>query len=124
MIASPREKMARSESLLRDFARSLPETHEDFPWGHRAFKVKKKAFVFMGAEEEMVSLSFKLPDSRKSALQNAFAKPTGYGLGKSGWVSVEFDLGDELPMDLLKSWIKESYCAIAPKKLSEKLAPP
>jgi len=46
-----------------------------------------------------------------------FAKPTGYGLGKSGWVSASFTAKERPPLDLLREWIDESYRAIAPKKL-------
>jgi hypothetical protein len=48
MIETPREKLTKSEGALREFALKFPETHEDFPWGHRALKVKGKVFVFMG----------------------------------------------------------------------------
>ena len=43
--------------------------------------------------------------------------PTGYGLGKSGWVSVQFAPREKPPMDLMRAWIDESYRAVAPKKL-------
>ncbi len=121
MIESPREEMTKSEKSLREFALSYPEAHEDFPWGHRALKVKKKAFVFMGSEEGVTSLSFKLPKSHKAALKYSFAQPTHYGLGKHGWVSLTFDMDDRLPMDQIKKWIDESYRAIAPKTLLKKL---
>jgi CheY-like chemotaxis protein len=50
-----------------------------------------------------------------------FAKPTGYGLGKSGWVSTSFDDGDQDPVPLLLEWIDESYRAVAPKRLVKTL---
>ena len=46
----------------------------------------------------------------------SFAEPTGYGLGKAGWVSARFEPGDDVPVDLLKQWIDESYAAVAPKR--------
>jgi predicted DNA-binding protein (MmcQ/YjbR family) len=122
MIETPREKLTKSEAALRDLALKYPETHEDFPWGHRALKVKGKVFVFMGAEEGATSMSFKLPKSAgKAALKNSFASPTHYGMGKHGWVTVAFDLGDSLPMDLLRGWIDESYRAVAPKRVLAQL---
>ncbi len=51
------------------------------------------------------------------AVDLPFAEPTGYGLGKSGWVTASFTKVADVPLDLLKSWIDESYRAIAPKKL-------
>jgi predicted DNA-binding protein (MmcQ/YjbR family) len=107
------------EKELRDHAMSYPEAHEDNPWGHVAVKVKKKAFVFLGGEKDTkeLSMSVKLPQSRDMAADLPFAEPTGYGLGKSGWVTATFSNAADVPMDLLRSWIDESYRAIAPKKL-------
>lgn len=107
----------RHELALRRFALGFPETIEEFPWGHRAFKVKKKTFLFLAADASGLSLSVKLPESRGIALTLPFAQPTGYGLGKSGWVTASFPGRRKPPLDLLKEWIEESYRAIAPKKL-------
>ena len=111
------------ELALRDYALTFPEVTEDHPWGHRAMKVKGKSFVFLGGDKNAkeLSLSVKLPSSRDMAGDLPFAEPTGYGLGKSGWVTARFTKVSEVPMDLLKSWINESYRAIAPKKLVKQL---
>lgn len=112
-----------AEDRLREIALSFPEVHEDFPWGHRAMKVRKKAFAFIAlSEEEGLGISLKLPSSGVLALALPFASPTGYGLGKSGWVTYRFAEGDEIPFELLEEWLEESYRAIAPKRLSAKLA--
>ena len=109
---------------LRDYALSLPGATEDFPWGERVAKVKGKVFVFLGANPiaggEM-GLSVKLPESHADALDLPFTKPTGYGLGKAGWVTARFDPDAAPPIEILKSWIAESYRAVAPKKLSREL---
>jgi predicted DNA-binding protein (MmcQ/YjbR family) len=110
----------RWEGELRRFALSFPEAREEFPWGHSAFKVKGKVFLFMSSGEKGesgLSLSVKLPSSRAVALMLPFTEPTGYGLGRSGWVSASFPEGKEPPLPLLCEWITESYRAIAPKKL-------
>ena len=106
---------------LRSFALSLPEAVEEMPWGHSAIKVRKKSFVFFNDEEEIFSLSVKLPVSRDFALIFDFAQPTGYGLGRSGWITASFDGDTEIDPELLERWIVESYRAIAPKKLSASL---
>lgn len=115
----PKKTLESIELELRDFAMTFPETTEDHPWGHRAMKVKGKAFVFLGGEKDQteLSLSVKLPQSRDMAADLPFAEPTGYGLGKSGWVTARFAKTKDVPMDMLKAWIEESYRAIAPKKL-------
>jgi predicted DNA-binding protein (MmcQ/YjbR family) len=102
---------------LRTFALSLPEAYEETPWGHLAFKVKKKAFCFFSADAQSVGLSVKLPISHRQALKEKWAEPTGYGLGKSGWVSASFAKGDDVPVALLRGWLEESYRALAPKTL-------
>jgi predicted DNA-binding protein (MmcQ/YjbR family) len=105
---------------LRGFAMGLPGATEDFPWGDRVAKVNGKVFVFLGLDPVPggpIGLSLKLPASGQEALDLPFTKPTGYGLGKSGWVSATFEPGEEVPLDILKTWILESYQAIAPKKL-------
>jgi hypothetical protein len=71
----------------------------------------------MRADEEGLSLSAKLTASHQSALELPFAEPTRYGLGKSGWVTARFGPAEQPPIDLLRSWIDESYRAVAPKKL-------
>ena len=115
MLQFPREKLTDSEKSLREFAMSFPEVTEEFPWGHRAFKVKKKIFATLTSEEGVTTLSTKLPKSHKTALKKFFATPTHYGLGKHGWVTFTFDSGDDFPMEDLRQWIRESFCAVAPK---------
>lgn len=107
------------ESKVRDFALGFPEAYEEFPWGHSAIKVKKKAFLFMGTDENgRFSISVKLPQSRDMAVDLPFTEPTGYGLGKSGWVTAY--LTDQKSLNLIKAWVEESYRAIAPKRLLRK----
>jgi len=110
-----------AESSLRDHALAYPEVTEDFPWDHRAVKVKGKVFLFMHLEDDALSLSVKLPVTGKAALALPFASPTGYGLGKSGWVTARFGPGDDVPLDVLKEWIDESFRAVAPKRVLARL---
>lgn len=110
------------EATLREHAMSHPGAHEDFPWGHRAIKVKDKTFLFMSVDGAKLSLSTKLPESREAALTLPFTQPTEYGLGKSGWVTARFDSAQNVPVAVLKAWITESYQAIAPKKLAAQAA--
>lgn len=121
--SSQNNEIAAAAEAMRRHALSFPETHEDFPWeDHRAVKVKGKAFLFMGMSPTELSFSVKLPQSRDIALLLPFAKPTGYGLGKSGWVSGLFQGDVKPPVDMLLAWLDESYRAIAPKKLVAQLA--
>ncbi|OJT16723.1 DifB protein [Archangium sp. Cb G35] len=105
------------ELALRETGMGYPEVTEEFPWGHRTLKVKGKAFVFLTLTGEGLSMSVKLPQSNGAALMLPFVQPTGYGLGKSGWVSANFGARDTPPLDMLRKWLDESYRAVAPKKL-------
>ena len=124
MVKKPTTQVRKAHMALRDFAMSLPEAWEDFPWGERVVKVKKKVFVFLGSEEKRkerdhetgIGFGVKLPESAADALTLPYTEPSGYGLGKSGWVSVRIPA--QPPMDLFESWIEESYRAVAPKKLA------
>ena len=115
--------MAAADPLdvLLKFALGYPGAHEDHPWGETVVKVGKKVFVFLGKGEGF-GLSVKLPQSGALALSLPFASPTGYGLGKSGWVSVQFGKRDKVPLDMLRQWIDESYRAVAPKTLVARLS--
>lgn len=102
-----------------EFALTLPEAWEDTPWGESVAKVKKKVFVFYGVEASgTLKLCVKLPHSGADALTLDEAEPAGYGLGKSGWVVFEYGPEDRADVDQVRDWILESYCAVAPKKLS------
>jgi predicted DNA-binding protein (MmcQ/YjbR family) len=111
---------------LRKAALAYPQTAEDFPWGHSAFKIAgKKAFLFMGEDEaDGWSCSMKLPFRNEEALKIKGASPTEYGLGKSGWVSFRFTAKAKPPIIKLADYLDESWRAVAPKKLSAAFAPP
>lgn len=123
IIPAPRgSAAAKFERLLRDLALAYPEAHEDRPWGERAIKVRRKTFVFMYSSSDGLHLSVKLPDSNREALLLPFSKPTGYGLGKSGWVSAHFGVNEVPPMSVLTEWVAESFRAVAPKTLAKKVS--
>jgi predicted DNA-binding protein (MmcQ/YjbR family) len=103
-------------------ALAYPGAWEDHPWGETVVKVGKKVFVFLGMSGEGLHLSCKLPDSFDAALSLfSFAEETGYGLGAAGWVTATFEANKPVPVELMLSWIDESYRAIAPKKLVKQL---
>ena len=114
-------RLQAAYDILRNFGLSLPEAAEEVPWGHSALKVRGRSFVFLSLEEDELSMSVKLPASRDFALVFDFTEPTGYGLGRSGWITSRFARDDKIDLELLKRWISESYRAFAPKKLSKLL---
>lgn len=121
MATTPKPPTNKGMARLRDFALALPGAHEDFPWGERVVKVGKKVFVFLGHEGRGVRLSLKLPRSADEALGSEWAQPTGYGLGKSGWVTIDIPAGEEVDLPQLERYLEESYRAVAPKTMVKEL---
>ena len=119
--------MARTDEVgtafdaLREHALSYPQTREDHPWGETVVKVRDKVFVFLGRPEEGLSFSVKLPTSAPFAFDLPYCEPTGYGLGKAGWVTARFKPREAVPVEMLERWIDESYRAVAPKKLAAQI---
>ena len=107
---------------LRAWGLMLPGAHRKSPWPeHDDLAVKDKTFAYLPARGRPFSLSCKLPYTGYEALQLAYAEPTAYGLGKSGWVSFN-PSEDQIPdIDRLKAWIEESYRAQAPRRLVKEL---
>jgi predicted DNA-binding protein (MmcQ/YjbR family) len=121
--ASPDADLSTTQRVrdqLRAHAFGLPGAWEDHPWGESVAKVGKKVFVFFGVGtedflREGVGMSVKLPHSGELVLALPFAEPTGYGLGRAGWVSVRIRPADLPPLPMLTAWIDESFRAVAPK---------
>jgi predicted DNA-binding protein (MmcQ/YjbR family) len=111
-VAGAREK-------ILEFALSLPETYEDQPWGEDVVKVRGKIFVFLGPARSR-RMTVKLVESHAHALAVDGAEPTGYGLGKAGWVTVPMR-APGLSLDVLRDWVEESYRIVAPKRLVDAL---
>ena len=114
-----RPKFARKR--LTGFALGLPGAWLDHPWDEDVVKVGKKIFVFLGLEDmRELLVTVKLDDSHDQALAVPGAKPTGYGLGRSGWVTIP--LRDTTPpIGVLEDWVDESYRRVAPKRLVSEL---
>ncbi len=123
-MATRVSKAKQVREKLRKLALDLPEASEDFPWGERVVKVHKKIFAFLGRDmDPHFGLGLKLKASHAQALAQPFASPMRYGLGKSGWISARFEAGATPPFVMLKAWLLESYCAVAPKGLAERAVP-
>ncbi|HXF97498.1 MAG TPA: MmcQ/YjbR family DNA-binding protein [Gaiellaceae bacterium] len=100
---------------IKAFALSLPEAREDHPWGEDVVKVAGKVFLFLGSAVSR-HLTVKLVESHGHALSIEGARPTGYGLGRAGWVTVPLEAAG-VDLDLLRDWVEESYRIVAPKRL-------
>jgi predicted DNA-binding protein (MmcQ/YjbR family) len=107
---------------LLAFALSLPEAWEDHPWGESVVKVGKKVFVFLGDDGTPAyarSFTVKLRESHEEASAMPWTSDPGYGLGRGGWLTV--NPPEDVPDEMLRSWIVESYRAVAPKRLTAQI---
>ena len=115
----------RTDAILRElraFGLTYPGAHRKAPWpGHDDLAVKDKTFAYLATDGEPFSLSCKLPYTGEVQLDLPYAGPTGYGLGKSGWVTFT-PSEEEMPnLGQMKDWINESYRAQAPRRLVKEL---
>jgi predicted DNA-binding protein (MmcQ/YjbR family) len=112
----------RTHRRLFEFAMGLPGAYEDHPWDETVVKVNRKVFVFLGSEQSprWPGITVKLAESHDQALAIPGAEPTGYGLGRSGWVDIP--LRTKLPpFGVLTDMLEESYRLVAPKRLVAEL---
>lgn len=115
----------RGDAILKEvraWGLGFPGAQSKAPWpGHDDLAVRDKTFAYLSADGEPFSISCKLPYTGSDALKLPFAAPTGYGLGKSGWVTFT-PADDEIPsIEQLKAWIDESYRQQAPRKFVKEL---
>ena len=117
-MATLRERHQR----VVEFALSLPGAWEDHPWDETVAKVGKKVFAFFGDPDSEYgpAMTVKLYESHDGAVGVPGAEESGYGLGRSGWVTIKF--GPKTPsFGVLSDWVEESYRLVAPKRLVEEL---
>ncbi|WP_101257527.1 MmcQ/YjbR family DNA-binding protein [Streptomyces barkulensis] len=112
---------------VREFALELPGAYEDFPWGDSVVKVNRKIFVFLrpdGSDDDhppTVTVKLTDPGAHAHAMSAPGAVPTGYGLGRAGWVTIPLGEPEAPDAELLRDWVEESYRTIAPKRLVTEL---
>ena len=112
------DNMARLELMVA----RLPEAErvDIEAWGDEpTFRVRGKNFIF--TDQAASGVSVKLPKEEAAAVvaTDPLASPTGYGLGRHGWVSVEVGGGaDDARWQQIEEWVRTSYTLVAPKSLA------
>jgi len=111
------KKSDAAATELREYGLTYPGAHIKSPWpDHKDLAVKDKTFAYLSVPGKPFSISCKLKQTSAKALELPFTTPTGYGLGKWSWVTATIVKGD-IPTELFKEWLDESYRDQAPKKL-------
>jgi len=88
-------------------------------WGdHPTFRVNGKNFVFCDQAAHHLSLKLSKEEAAAVVGTDPAVSPSGYGLGRHGWVafSVDEGAGDERWRQI-EEWVRTSYSLVAPKRL-------
>ncbi len=121
-----KEDLVESKPMvaIRKLALKYPEVEEGASCVNRAFKARKKSFVFMGMNDSTYHVRLKLSDSLEEAEQLAEESPEHCSVGAHGWTLITFPHRKAPPKGLMKRWIDESFRLLAPKKLVAETPPP
>jgi hypothetical protein len=113
----------RAEAELTAYGLTFPETSTGPAWElTRGLYMRKKMFAVFGAKAEpldALTMIMKLPISAEMAEELPFVRPAKGWYKQHKWVTAHFGPDDDIlaEMDTLKGWLKQSYVAVAPKKL-------
>ncbi|CAM3028921.1 hypothetical protein BST27_16370 [Mycobacterium intermedium] len=102
----------------------LPEaTRVDIEaWGGQpTFRVRGRNFVFAANDGSSISVKLSQAEAAAVVASDPDAEPTGYGLGRHGWVSIR--IGARASAERwreIEEWVHTSYSLVAPKTLARK----
>ncbi len=94
---------------IRVAAAAYPDVDPGTACTQSAFRVRKKAFLYVGPQGGRYKAMFKLEDSLAEAATLAEQDPDCYEIGKGGWVVARFTAARPLPKRTWKKWLDESY---------------
>jgi predicted DNA-binding protein (MmcQ/YjbR family) len=89
--------------------------------GEPTFRVRGKNFVFTDREATGISVKLGKEEAAAVVATDDLAEPTGYGLGRHGWVSVRIGRSSAARWQQVEEWVRTSYTLVAPKKLANQV---
>ena len=123
----PQTPHQRAEAELTAYGLTFPETNAGPAWQTtRGLYVRKKMFAVFGEKAQPLNeltMIMKLPISAEIAEELPFVRPARGWYKQHNWVTAYFGADDDVlaEMDTLRGWLKQSYIAVAPKKLWRRL---
>lgn len=90
--------------------------------GEPTFRVGSKNFVFASPDASSISVKLPLDEAAAVVATDPRASPTGYGLGRHGWVSIS--LAGRISAarwQEVEEWIRTSYTLVAPRRLARQI---
>jgi hypothetical protein len=118
----------QAEAELTAYGLTLPGAEAGAGWAlTRALYVTRKMFAVFGAKAEPLdelTITVKLPISAEMVGDLYFVRESRGWYKQHDWVIAHFGPDDDVIAELttLKAWLKQSYMAIAPKRLSKQIA--
>ena len=110
---------------IQQMTERLPEAQrvDIVAWdGEPTFRVRGKNFVFSDPTGRNISVKLQKLEAEAVVATDADATPTGYGLGKHGWVSVALPAKVSAARWVqVEEWIRTSYTLVAPKRLAKQV---
>ncbi|HWI22999.1 MAG TPA: MmcQ/YjbR family DNA-binding protein [Baekduia sp.] len=100
---------------LRTLALSLPEAYEELTWGdHPTFRVRKKIFAILSADEKSVRLKADMATQKALIATDSDTYFVPSHVGRHGWIGAQIA---DVPQDELIELLAEAWRLAAPKKL-------
>ncbi len=118
----------RAEAELTAYGLSLPETDVVPGWSvTRYMRVRGKGFTIFGNKGEPrdeLTIIVKLPISVEMVADLYFVRASKGWFKQHDWVIAHFDPENDIlaELDTLKAWMRQSYVAMAPKRLGRMIS--
>jgi predicted DNA-binding protein (MmcQ/YjbR family) len=110
---------------VEQIALRLPEaTRVDIEaWGGEpTFRVNGKNFIFANPEATTISVKLDKGEAEAVVATDDLVTPTGYGLGRHGWVTVAVSKATSAKRwREIEEWIRTSYTLVAPRRLARQV---
>ena len=130
-MSTPQNPCRRAEAELLTYGLSLPETDlappRRDPDPFRYLRVAGKGFAWFGGRDEHpdeLILTVKLPISAEMVAGLPFVQESSGWHKRNNWVTARFGSDDDVlaEMETLKAWMRQSYLAVAPRRLARQVA--
>ena len=119
MASKKSSNMQRVEAIALQLPEAIRVDIEAWE-GEPTFRVNGKNFIF--SDHDAAGISVKLPKDEAAAIvaTDPNVEPTGYGLGRHGWISVQIGpRASAARWREIEEWITTSYTLVAPKRLAK-----
>ena len=108
---------------LEQIVERLPEAErvDIEAWGGEpTFRVRGKNFIFAAHDASGISVKLSKDEAEAVVATDPGAEPTGYGLGRHGWVSLQIPTkANAARWQQIEEWVRTSYTLVAPKSLAK-----